>query len=235
MNRIREPLAEFEQTHSIAGRQPTCRPLGVHVADKHDSTAAVVAILAALGRGGHPSTAQVAERSGVQRDTARRILRELVAQGYTQEVLGEDLERWKLGMAAWDLLASYRGTMAERRQALLDELALLELPLTQELPAPPSGAPRSRVTLRPERLSGQHHRGTAMVCAIVGLLEDGEWWSGPRVAEALGSHPVTVGQVLVELGAARWVERAGFGTVELWRLGPGLGRIAAQYAGRRGA
>lgn len=210
---------------------PSVKPVdgvGVH----HVAAAAVCDLLYALAI--HPGwlgTREVAARSGLDRNGARRVLRELADHHWTLTRTDTDgTEQWRLGPTVQDLAFAYRRTLAARGAALDRELRELERPLQ----------PYARAAVRPEVPAievsralgtGRHHKGTAAVCQVVhALTADGSTTARQLLDAGVDAHRATLADILDELAQHGWVVPEVMGGAERWRLGPGLPRLAAQHA-----
>lgn len=89
----------------------------------HEAAAAVCDLLAALiEHGGWLSTAELSERTGVGRDTARRVLRELSSRGWVRPETHAGAEVWTIGPELPRIGHAYAALLAARLAALRAEL-----------------------------------------------------------------------------------------------------------------
>lgn len=201
----------------------------------HGSTAAVCELLYVLARAGAwVGTHALADGAGVGRDLARRICRELAARDWTVRRADDGgVEQWRFGPAIEDIGAAWSEQLQGRLDALCKEQDLLALPLTPYRRVTVS-APPTRDELGDWPVVGEHHKGAAQVVTLVRvLLHAGRPASLGALVGATGLHRLTASAALDTLVEHGWVVREQLEGAALWRLGPGLGRLAAQHASAR--
>lgn len=85
----------------------------------HQATADLVSMMdVLLEHGGWMKTGTVAERAGLGRDTARRMLRELGAAGWVEGAELDGEERWRIGPVLPRLGLAYLDLLRQKQEQL---------------------------------------------------------------------------------------------------------------------
>jgi len=101
----------------------------------HESTAAVVAVCTCLvEHAGWIATSGVADRTGLGRDTCRRILAELATHGWAERAADDAGDRWTCGAALPRLGLTWMRVQAEQAEALRNRFQDALRPFNQETP-----------------------------------------------------------------------------------------------------
>ena len=96
----------------------------------HAAAAGVVAITELLAAyGGWMDTRDIAERLGLQKDTAHRMLRQLTESGWVQRQSAPGGDRWALGLHLYQLALGHHERLVGRARSLRAEFDALLNPL----------------------------------------------------------------------------------------------------------
>ena len=197
----------------------------------HIATRAVCDILHVLAAfPGWISTHEAGARADLNRNSARRTLRELAAHDWVaRRQDAEGTETWRLGPQLVDLAQAYRQIVGARGAEVDDDLRLLDHPLDEGRLVLPSRA--SVAFALPKPPTSTSHQGTALVCQVIHAVVMGRGAStAARLVTLTEAHPHTVAAVVAELAEHGWLRREWFERTEIWHLGPGLARLVHQHA-----
>ena len=208
---------------------------------RHPATRAVVLALATCARdGGWTSTRDMALAMEADRTVARRCLRELAAREWlyrretapdpTRQQAGAGGEWWRVGPRALDLADRYRRILQLDSAEVAEREQRAELPLALgiELPEPVPSDDADAITPI-DQTDAVHHQVTVIVLGMVeALFQMGDWASPARIARVTTIHRQTTGDILDELAQYAWVERSSFEGFALYRIGPGVARLAVR-------
>jgi hypothetical protein len=208
----------------------------------HPATRVVVLAVATAARDGSwVCTRDMAAAMGADRTVARRTCRELAIQDWlyrretapdpARQQAGAGGEWWRVGPRVLDMADRYR-SLLDHESRVLSELELAAgAPLSTGVELrgvnhdPDTAADGSRIG----HAGAAHHQATAIVLGLVeALFGFGTWASVGRVARFTNVHRQTTSDVLDELTRYAWAERRDFEGLAIYRIGPGVARLAAR-------